>query len=235
MNFQLKITFSKNKQAVILRTLKKLLSADRMHEVEKRTQEGVVIIRDLNERTANSIAAQLKHLERLGVTREVTRMKGEESNELYLVRLISVGKSKLSIVKLVRELTGLGLKESKEIVDKLGIVAEDLIRNEAERFKKLLEDAGAKVRIEKMEVKDPEPEPEPKPEPEDPNKEFLVRFLSVGKHKLRVVKMIKELTKLALKESKDVADRLGVVAENLGKKEAERFKKLLEDAGAKVR
>src|SRR5699024_7472631 len=141
------------------------------------------------------------------------------------------GKSKLSIVKLVRELTGLGLKESKEIVDKLGIVAEDLIRNEAERFKKLLEDAGAKVRIEKMEVKDPEPEPEP----EDPNKEFLVRFLSVGKHKLRVVKMIKELTKLGLKESKDVADRLGVVAENLGKKEAERFKKLLEDAGAKVR
>lgn len=63
------------------------------------------------------------------------------------------------MIKVVRELTGLGLKEAKLIVDKLGIVVENLSKNRAESIGRLLEAAGARVRIEEMSIPEPEPDP----------------------------------------------------------------------------
>ncbi|MGO1671092.1 MAG: ribosomal protein bL12 [Sphingobacterium sp.] len=98
-------------------------------------------------------------LRKLGVRVEVTTMQSEESDKKYLVRLLSVGKNEIKVIKVVRELTGLGLKEAKLIVDKLGILVEKLSKNRAESIGRLLEAAGARVRIEEMSIPEPEPDP----------------------------------------------------------------------------
>ena len=58
------------------------------------------------------------------------------------------GASKLAVVKLVKELTGLGLKEAKELVDGApSVVKEGLPKTDAEGLKKQLEEAGAEVEL----------------------------------------------------------------------------------------
>ncbi len=62
--------------------------------------------------------------------------------------LKSAGSAKLQVVKLVKELTGLGLKEAKEMVDGApSVVKEGLAKAEAEDLKKNLEEAGAEVEL----------------------------------------------------------------------------------------
>jgi len=71
----------------------------------------------------------------------------EEQTEFNVV-LNSAGSAKLQIVKLVKELTGLGLKEAKELVDSLPKeVKEGIPKEEAESLKAKLEEAGAEVEL----------------------------------------------------------------------------------------
>jgi large subunit ribosomal protein L7/L12 len=66
----------------------------------------------------------------------------------FTVVLKSPGGAKLAIVKLVKELTGLGLKEAKELVDAAPkAVKEGIAKDEAESLKKQLEEAGAEVEL----------------------------------------------------------------------------------------
>jgi large subunit ribosomal protein L7/L12 len=72
---------------------------------------------------------------------------GEEKSEFDVI-LKSAGASKLAVVKLVKELTGLGLKEAKEVVDGAPKpVKEGISKDEAEGIKKSLEEAGAEVEL----------------------------------------------------------------------------------------
>ena len=71
----------------------------------------------------------------------------EEQTE-FTVILKSAGLSKLAVVKLVKELTGLGLKEAKGVVDSAPApVKEGVTKDEAESLKVALEEAGAEVEI----------------------------------------------------------------------------------------
>jgi large subunit ribosomal protein L7/L12 len=71
----------------------------------------------------------------------------EEKTEFDVI-LKGPGANKLAIVKLVKELTGLGLKEAKDIVDSApGPLKEGISKDEAEALKKSLEEAGAEVEI----------------------------------------------------------------------------------------
>lgn len=71
----------------------------------------------------------------------------EEKNE-FDVMLNAPGGQKLQIVKLVKEITGLGLKEAKAVVDAAPApVKEGAAKDEAERIKKQLEEAGAEVEL----------------------------------------------------------------------------------------
>ena len=71
----------------------------------------------------------------------------EEKSEFDVV-LTSAGGSKLAVVKLVKELTGLGLKDAKELVDGAPkTIKEAVSKDEAEGFKKSLEEAGAEVEL----------------------------------------------------------------------------------------
>ncbi|MEM7297144.1 MAG: 50S ribosomal protein L7/L12 [Bacteroidota bacterium] len=73
---------------------------------------------------------------------------GAEEKSAFDVILKSPGGAKLAIVKLVKELTGLGLKEAKELVDGAPKpVKEGLAKDEAEGMKKQLEEAGAEVEL----------------------------------------------------------------------------------------
>src|ERR1700751_5027373 len=71
----------------------------------------------------------------------------EEQTE-FTVNLTEVGANKVSVIKAVRELTGLGLKEAKDLVDGAPKpVKESIAKADAEAAKKKLEDAGAKVQL----------------------------------------------------------------------------------------
>ncbi|GMN05645.1 50S ribosomal protein L7/L12 [Croceitalea sp. MTPC5] len=71
----------------------------------------------------------------------------EEKSEFDVI-LTAAGGSKLAVVKLVKELTGLGLKDAKEIVDSAPkAVKEAVSKDEAEGIKKSLEEAGAEVEL----------------------------------------------------------------------------------------
>ena len=71
----------------------------------------------------------------------------EEKSEFDVV-LTAAGGSKLTVVKLVKELTGLGLKDAKELVDGAPkTIKEAVSKDEAEGFKKSLEEAGAEVEL----------------------------------------------------------------------------------------
>lgn len=71
----------------------------------------------------------------------------EEQSEFDII-LKAAGASKLAVVKLVKELTGKGLKESKELVDSAPApIKEGIAKDEAEALKKQLEEAGAEVEM----------------------------------------------------------------------------------------
>ena len=71
----------------------------------------------------------------------------EEQTEFNVV-LVEAGEKKVNVIKAVRELTGLGLKEAKEKVDGAPqVVAEGVSKEAAEDAKKKLEEAGAKVEL----------------------------------------------------------------------------------------
>jgi large subunit ribosomal protein L7/L12 len=71
-----------------------------------------------------------------------------EEKTSFDVILTSAGAAKLKVVKAVKELTGLGLKEAKDLVDGApGPIKEGIAKDEAEGLKKQLEEAGAEVEI----------------------------------------------------------------------------------------
>ena len=73
--------------------------------------------------------------------------EGEEKSSFDVV-LSAAGQSKISVIKVVRELSGLGLKEAKELVDSAPkAVKEGVAKDEAETIKSQLEEAGATVEL----------------------------------------------------------------------------------------
>ncbi len=71
-----------------------------------------------------------------------------EEKTQFDVILKSAGAQKLAVVKLVKELTSLGLKEAKELVDNApNAIKEGISKDEAEALKKSLEEAGAEVEL----------------------------------------------------------------------------------------
>ncbi len=105
-------------------------------------------------------AAELKKLmeEKFGVTAAAPVMVGaaapaaaaeavEEKTD-FDVELTEVGASKLNVIKVVREITGLGLKEAKDLVESAPKnIKEGCTKEESEELKKKLEAAGAKVTL----------------------------------------------------------------------------------------
>lgn len=78
----------------------------------------------------------------------VSAAGGEEEKDSYNVILMSGGEQKINVIKAVREITGLGLKESKDLVESAPKpVKEAVKKEEAEEMKKKLEEAGGTVEL----------------------------------------------------------------------------------------
>jgi large subunit ribosomal protein L7/L12 len=70
----------------------------------------------------------------------------EEKTEFDVV-LVNAGDKKVDVIKAVRAITGLGLKEAKDLTESGGVLKEAVSKEDAEKFKKDLEAAGAKVEL----------------------------------------------------------------------------------------
>ncbi|MGE7994279.1 50S ribosomal protein L7/L12 [Pseudomonas sp. NPDC089554] len=114
------------------------------------------IIEAIGQKTVLEIVELIKAMEEtFGVTAAAAVAAGpaaaaavvEEQTEFNVV-LVEAGEKKVNVIKAVRELTGLGLKEAKEKVDGAPqVVAEGVSKEAAEDAKKKLEEAGAKVEL----------------------------------------------------------------------------------------
>jgi large subunit ribosomal protein L7/L12 len=72
----------------------------------------------------------------------------EEEKSAYTVMLQAAGEAKIQVIKVIRDLTGLGLKEAKDLVDAAPkAVKENISKTEADDIKKQLETAGATVEL----------------------------------------------------------------------------------------
>lgn len=73
---------------------------------------------------------------------------GAEEKTEFSVVLVEAGANKIAVIKAVREITGLGLKEAKDATEQTPhTIKESVNKDDAEAFKKKLEEAGAKVEV----------------------------------------------------------------------------------------
>ena len=158
----------------------------------------------------------------------------EEEKTEFDVELTEVpAASKIKVIKVVREVTGLGLKEAKELVEAAPkVVKEAAAKADAEELKKKLEEefgvsAAAGVVVAAAGAGAPA---------EEEKTEFDVELTEVpAASKIKVIKVVREVTGLGLKEAKELVEAAPkVVKEAAAKADAEELKKKLEEVGAKV-
>ena len=112
------------------------------------TQEIIEVIKGLSVLELNDLVKACE--EEFGVSAAagvVVAAAAEEKTE-FDVELTEAGDQKVKVIKVVREITGLGLKEAKDVVDGAPkVVKEQASKEEAEEIKKKLEEVGAKVTL----------------------------------------------------------------------------------------
>ena len=104
------------------------------------------LVKELEDKFGVSAAASAMMMPMAGAAAPAAAVE-EEKTEFDVV-LADHGANKIGVIKVVREITGLGLKEAKELVDGAPkTVKEQAAKEEAEEMKKKLEEAGAKVEL----------------------------------------------------------------------------------------
>ena len=104
------------------------------------------LVKTLEEELGVSAAAAMP-VAVAGATAAASEAEAEEKTE-FTVTLTEVGAKKINVIKVVREVTSLGLKEAKDLVESAPkAVREDIPKEEAENIRKKFEDVGAKVEI----------------------------------------------------------------------------------------
>ncbi len=143
----------------------------------------------------------------------------------YDVMLSAVGSSKLNVIKVIREVTGMGLKDAKALVEACPqYVKTDVQKSEADSISQRLRNVGASVEV----ISDAEA-------PADDGTHHQVTLIQCGSTKLAVIKIIKEATGLSLKEAKALAEtEHAVIKSGLDRNSAESLAAELRDAGAEV-
>ena len=108
---------------------------------EKSLMEVVELVKAIEEKFGVSAAAPVAVAAAAGPA-----AAAEEQTE-FNVTLKSPGDKKVEVIKVVRAITGLGLKEAKDLAEAGGLVKEGASKEEAEKLKAQLEKAGAKVEL----------------------------------------------------------------------------------------
>ncbi|MBP9627073.1 MAG: 50S ribosomal protein L7/L12 [Synergistaceae bacterium] len=104
------------------------------------------LVKDLEEKFGVSAAAPAMAMPMMAMPGAGAAAEEEKSE--FDVVLVDHGANKINVIKVVREVTGLGLKEAKELVDTPPkALKEGVSKEEAEEIKKKVEEAGAKVEL----------------------------------------------------------------------------------------
>ena len=110
------------------------------------TQEIIEVIKGLSVLELNDLVKACE--EEFGVSAAGAGAAAAEEKSEFDVELTEAGDQKVKVIKVVREITGLGLKEAKDVVDGAPkVVKEQASKEEAEEIKKKLEEVGAKVTL----------------------------------------------------------------------------------------
>ncbi|MFA5833750.1 MAG: 50S ribosomal protein L7/L12 [Bacteroidota bacterium] len=119
--------------------------AELVEKIEKLTLlEAVELKKALEEKFGVSAAAPMM----MAAAPAAGAAPAAEAQTEFSVELTEGGAQKINVIKVVREATGLGLKEAKDLVDGAPkVVKEGLNKSDAEALKKKLEEAGAKVAL----------------------------------------------------------------------------------------
>ncbi len=122
-----------------------------MAELSKNAEKIMDLVKDLTIVELNDLVTAME--EEFGVSAAAPVMMAaaggaeEEGSSTKTVVLTSAGSSKIAVIKAIREITGLGLKEAKGLADNGGNVKEDVEKAEADEVKAKLEEAGATVEL----------------------------------------------------------------------------------------
>ena len=109
--------------------------------------EAAELTKMLEEKWGVSAAAPMAMAAMPGMMMGGAEAAAEEEKTEFDVVLKEVGPKKINVIKEVRALTALGLKEAKEVVDNLGTIMEAVSKEAAEEAKAKLEEAGAVVEL----------------------------------------------------------------------------------------
>ena len=121
-----------------------------MAELSKNAAQIMDLVKELTIVELNDLVTAME--EEFGVSAAAPVMvagaaAAEEGPSSVDVVLTSAGASKIGVIKVIREITGLGLKEAKAIADNGGNVKDGAAKDEAEEIKAKLEEAGASVEL----------------------------------------------------------------------------------------
>jgi len=119
-----------------------------LESIEKLTLlEAAELVKAMEEKFGVSAAAPVAVAAAAPAAAGAAEAAGDAPSEVTVV-LASAGDNKIPVLKVVREVTGLGLKEAKDLVDGAPKpIKENVKKEEADEIKKKLEEAGAKVEI----------------------------------------------------------------------------------------
>lgn len=169
----------KGNTTLATKVLNELFGEGPSRRIAELITKGGNVMENLNKEAAEYWAKQLIDK---GLTVEIVEA-AERDIERYQVELIDAGKSIIAVIKLIREILKVGLKEAKGIVDRLGVIGIYDNHKEAVHIKDKLEKVGAKIEItvigaKKPNPKDPSPSPtdpvEPEPEPTKDHEHLIV-------------------------------------------------------------
>lgn len=125
-----------------------------MAELTKNAEQIMDLVKELTIVELNDLVTAME--EEFGVSAAAPVMMmggaagaagGDDEKTSFDVELTNAGASKIAVIKVIREITGLGLKEAKDIADNGGKLKEGVSKDEAEDIKAKLTEAGATVEI----------------------------------------------------------------------------------------
>ena len=123
--------------------------ADLISQIEKLSVlELAELVKELEEKFGVTATAPVATAPTVGAGEAAGREETAEEKTSFTVELAEVGDQKINVIKIVKEITGLGLKEAKDLVDSAPKpIKENVPKEEAEEIKKKLEEVGAKVEL----------------------------------------------------------------------------------------
>ena len=115
-----------------------------LESIEKLTLlEAAELVKAMEEKFGVSAAAPVAVA---AVAAAPAEAAADEASEVNVI-LASAGANKIAVIKIVRDITGLGLKEAKDLADNGGVVKENVSTDEANELKAKFEEAGATIEL----------------------------------------------------------------------------------------